>query len=45
MLVALDVAVCLIFGYSVVSLVVFAEILSWWAAGHLFSSWVCIGSV
>ena len=34
MLVALDVAVCLIVGCCVVSLVVFTAILAWWTAGE-----------
>ena len=33
MLVVIDVAVCLIVGRCVVSLVVFAEIVAWWTAG------------
>ena len=34
MLLVLDVAVCLIVGFCVVSLVVVAVIVSWWTAGE-----------
>ena len=38
MLVVLDVALCLIFGCFVVSLVVVAAIVAWWTAGEEYLS-------
>ena len=38
MLFVLDVALCLIVGCCVVSLVVFAEIVAWWTAGEEYLS-------
>ena len=38
MLVVLDVAVCLIVGCCVVSLVIFAAILAWWTYGEEYLS-------